>query len=136
MDEIKSPFRRRDGFSCKGRDCGTAIMAFAWCRVSCCGARYIGRTGNRTRVNYGVVAVETGGKQVPCCGARHLPAVTKHLGICRPLPLAQVVYSATGSTPLAPHRTVAFDWFESVPLYMQKADTRMGICFWGIYYTI
>ena len=68
-----------------------------------------------------------GGKQVPCCGARHLPAVTKHLGICRPLPLARVVYPATGSTPLAPHRTAAFNGFESGGI--KKRDTPMGYPF-------
>ena len=30
----------------------------------------------------------------PCCGARHLPASTALLGICRPRPLAQVAVSA------------------------------------------
>ena len=37
-----------------------------------------------------------------CCGARHLPASAVLLGICRPLPLAQVASSATGSAPIAP----------------------------------
>ena len=38
----------------------------------------------------------------PCCGARHLPASTVLLGICRPRPLAQVASPATGSAPIAP----------------------------------
>ena len=38
----------------------------------------------------------------PCCGARHLPASTVLLGICRPLPLAQVAPAATGGAPIAP----------------------------------
>ena len=38
----------------------------------------------------------------PCCGARHLPASTALLGICRPLPLAQVAPPATGGAPIAP----------------------------------
>ena len=37
-----------------------------------------------------------------CCGARHLPASTALLGICRPLPLAQVASSASGGAPIAP----------------------------------
>ena len=39
-----------------------------------------------------------------CCGARHLPASTALLGICRPRPLAQVASPATGGSRLAPHR--------------------------------
>jgi len=38
----------------------------------------------------------------PCCGARHLPASTALLGICRPRPLAQVAPPATGGAPIAP----------------------------------
>ena len=38
----------------------------------------------------------------PCCGARHLPASTALLGICRPLPLALVAPPATGGAPIAP----------------------------------
>jgi len=39
---------------------------------------------------------------MPCCGTRHLAAVLMRLAICRPLPLAQVAYSATGGAPIAP----------------------------------
>ena len=38
----------------------------------------------------------------PCCGARHLPASTALLGICRPRPLARVAPPATGGAPIAP----------------------------------
>ena len=41
-----------------------------------------------------------------CCGARHLPAAAKRLGICRPLPLAHLASSATGGGRIAPHRHV------------------------------
>ena len=37
-----------------------------------------------------------------CCGARHLPAATKRLGICRPLPLASLPSSASGGGRVAP----------------------------------
>ena len=43
----------------------------------------------------------------PCCGARHLPASTALLGICRPRPLAQVASSATGGAPIAPLRVMS-----------------------------
>ena len=50
------------------------------------------------------MVAEAGLEPTPCCGARHLPASSVLLGICRPLPLAQVASSATGSAPFAPLR--------------------------------
>ena len=49
-----------------------------------------------------------GAKMFSCCGARHLPASTALLGICRPQPLAQVAVSATGGAPIAPHRRACY----------------------------
>ena len=37
-----------------------------------------------------------------CCGARHLPRLSKAFVICRPLPLAHLASSATGSARIAP----------------------------------
>ena len=41
-------------------------------------------------------------RPLSCCGTRHLPSASKRLGICRPLPLAQVASPATGGAPIAP----------------------------------
>ena len=68
-----------------------------------------------------------------CCGVRHLPASSVLLGSCRPRPLAQVAYSATGGAPIAPPRrqrssTLHLDY--SIP-YGQKIHhpKRDGVFF-------
>ena len=59
------------------------------------------RRQNRHR-HKSVTVCKPKGYCLSCCGARHLPSAIKRLGICRPLPLAQLAFSATGSARIAP----------------------------------
>ena len=58
-----------------------------------------------------------------CCSARHLPASTALLGICRPRPLAQVTLSATGALPLLPIAG-------PVIVYGVSASVVYGLIYW------
>ena len=69
----------------------------------------LGESENHTGGSRRLFAYFLAGEKVwlpslPCCGARHLPASTALLGICRPRPLALLPFSAAGSGRIAPRR--------------------------------
>ena len=66
-----------------------------------------------------------------CCGARHLPASTALLGICRPRPLAQVAPPATGGAPIAPQLLsyifLLYSYFRCYRIPWQSAASTTNI---------
>ena len=60
-----------------------------------------------------------------CCGARHLRCRQNDFLSCRPLPLAQVAYSATGSAPIAPPRNNPI--YRKAPAAQMETSARNNI---------
>jgi len=74
------------------------------------------------------MVAEAGLEPSSCCGARHLPASSALLGICRPLPLAQVAPPATGGAPFAPLREPG-DRFECCIITKKNTIRLDGVLF-------
>ena len=70
-----------------------------------------------------------------CCGARYLPRYRSTFVSYRPLPLALLASSATGSARIAPHRTVTTAWqYVGLPRKIGNANTRFHTKVWIFYF--
>ena len=91
------------------------------------------RATNCATPGYDVIYKTISSRRAYCCGARHLPASTSLLGVCRPRPLAPLAVSATGSARVAPLlRCPASACVDDAPWHLPTAATRSPrcICHW------